>query len=91
MIKDTSDIAYTDLGVTRQVGSDIRTEQADPKRYVDPYRDAKYNEEITGIINQSREEVDGSLPPVKEVLPKAYRNPDLPERPPRSDEGQSDT
>ena len=91
LIKDTSDIAYTDLGVTRQVGSDIRTEQADPVQYVMPYRDAEYNTDITEIINQSRAEVDGSLPPVKEVLPEAYRNPDLPERPPRSDEGQSDT
>ena len=93
LIKDTSDnIDMKDLGVTRQVGSDIRTEQADPVQYVMPYRDAEYNTDITEIINKSRAEVDGSLPSVEEVLPKAYRNPELPpERPPRSDEGQSDT
>jgi hypothetical protein len=93
LIKDTSDnIDMKDLGVAREAGSDINTEQADPGRYVMPYRDAEFNEDITGIINKSRAEVDGSLPHVKEVLPEAYRNPELPpERPPRSDEGQSDT
>ena len=93
LIKDTTDIDVKDLGVTREVGSDINTEQADPVQYVNPYRDAKYNEKITEIINQSRAEKseDGNFHKVKEVLPKAYRNPDLPERPPRSDEGQSDT